>query len=149
MKVESKISISGSKKDIWSVITDIEHSDQNISGINSIEIINKPEDSLIGLKWKEARTMFGKEAFETMWITHAEENTYYQTRAESHGAVYISKFTIKEKDDTCELTMGFEGTPQSMLGKIMNAIFSGMMKKSTLKTIDLDLQDIKKVVESK
>lgn len=148
MKVEAKTVINGTKHDVWSVITDIEHSMNNITGINSIEIINKPDDTIVGLKWKEGRTMFGKEAYETMWITDAVEDEFYQTRAESHGAVYVSRFDIIEEGDHCQLTMSFEGLPQSTSGKIMNVIFGGMMKKSMLKAIQTDLDDIKKATET-
>ena len=90
---------------------------ENISGINSIEIIQQPSDTMVGLKWKEGRTMFGKEAFETMWVTDAKDNEFYQTRAESHGAVYISRFDLSEENGQCTLTMSFEGQPQSAGGR--------------------------------
>ena len=67
------------------------------------------KNGLVGLKWTETRLMFGKQATETMWITDAEENDYYQTRAESHGSIYISRLEIKDSGDGTELTMSFEG----------------------------------------
>jgi len=149
MNVTGKVNINSNKEKIWSTITDIKNAKDNISGINSVEIIHDPENTLVGLKWKESRTMFGKDAYETMWITEAVENEFYQTRAESHGAIYISKFNIIEKDDYCELTMSFQGSPQKLLGKLMGFIFGGLMSRSTLKMIQVDLEDIKMAVESK
>jgi len=149
MKVSVSIPIKGTKEDIWSVITDIEHSEQNISGINKIEILEKSESQLNGLKWRETRTMFGKEATEVMWITESELNKYYKTRAESHGMIYISTMSIESADDGEVLTMGFEGEAQSFVGKIMGVIFGGLMKSSTEKALMKDLEDIKGVVESR
>lgn len=90
MIISARIKINCTKEKVWELITDIENSANFISGINNIEILNQPREGLIGLKWKETRKMFGKEAEEVMWITESEPYKYYQTRAESHGAIYIT-----------------------------------------------------------
>ena len=149
MEAKSSIRINGSKEAIWAVICDIENSDKHISGINKVEVLNKPAEGIIGLKWRETRTMFGKEATEDMWITEAEANKYYRTRAESHGAIYISTLTIEEEGDACTLSMGFEGQAVSFGAKIGNFLMGKMMMKSTEKALLVDLEDIKKHVESK
>lgn len=148
MKVSTSVTINSTKEKVWQIISDIENSVNNIEGIMKIEVINPPGDNLIGLKWKETRMMYGKEADETMWVTHGKENVFYQTRAESHGAIYKSRFDIEEKGDACVLTMGFEGESVSLFAKIFNALFAGIMRKSMVKELDKDLQDIKKAVEA-
>ena len=65
-----------------------------ISGIEKIEVLEKPSHGLVGLKWEETRIMFGKTAIEIMWITEAEDNSHYQTRAEHRNVVYISKLSF-------------------------------------------------------
>lgn len=77
MKIAIDIDIKAPKEQVWKVITDIENSVNTITGIDDIEILNKPIDSIVGLKWKETRTIFGKSATEIMWITEAKENNYY------------------------------------------------------------------------
>ena len=118
------------------------------SGIENVEILEHPKDSLVGLKWIETRTMFGKTATETMWVTEAEENHYYQTRAENHGAIYISRLEITEENGQNFLSMSFDGQAQSFGARIMSVIFGFLMKGATKKMIQQDLEDIKKVVES-
>ena len=147
MKVKAKVSIKGRKEDVWHAITDIEGSVGRISAIESIDILEKPASGILGLKWKETRTMFGKEATETMWITDAKENEYYQTRAESHGALYISRLEIEEAGDETNLTMGFEGEAQSLGAKIMSFLTGFMFKGATEKALKQDLIDIKAFVE--
>jgi len=95
MKLEAKVCIDGTKEQIWQVITDIENSVNIIQAIEEIEVLEKPAEGLVGLKWRETRTMFGQTATEVMWITDAKENEFYQTRAENHGAIYVSKLTSK------------------------------------------------------
>ncbi len=148
MKLSCTIPIKASREDIWKVITDIDNAAQRISGIEKVDVLEKPTSGIVGFKWTETRIMFGKEATETMWITEAEENAYYKTRAESHGAVYISEMRIEESDNGNTLTMAFEGQPQTFLAKLMGFIFSGMMKGSMKKVMMKDLEDIKKALES-
>ncbi|MFY0594489.1 SRPBCC family protein [Roseivirga sp.] len=147
MNFKADILIEATKEQVWQVISDIEGAKDRISAIQSIEILEQPKDSFIGLKWTETRIMFGKSATETMWITDAKDNDYYLTRAESHGAVYISKLMLEEIEGGTLLTMSFNGTPQTIMAKIMSAVLGPMFKKATIKAIEQDLIDIKASVE--
>lgn len=149
MKLTCKIPIKADKAAIWQTITDINNAAVNISGIDDVEILEQPEGELVGLKWRETRTLFGKSATETMWITDAETNKYYRTRAENHGAVYISEMAISEENGENYLSMSFTGEAQTFGAKIMSALMGWMMIGSTRKVMLQDLEDIKKVVESK
>lgn len=148
MQLETSIEINAPQADVWEVISDIDGASERISGINAVEILERPDSGLVGLKWKETRTMFGKEASEVMWITDVEDGTMYKTRAESHGAVYISWLALSEKEGVTTLTMGFEGQPQGLVAKLMSMLMGPMMKKSTIKAIEQDLADIKVAVEN-
>ena len=149
MKITIDIEIKAPKEKVWKVITDIENSANTISGIDKIEILDKPKDTMVGLKWKETRTIFGKSATETMWITEATENSYYKTRAESNGAIYQTILKLSEKENTTLLTMEFSSEAISLKGKIMGFIFGRMLNKSMKKLIEKDLIDIKTTVENK
>lgn len=148
MKAYVEVSINGTKEAIWNVISDIRNAEKNISGIQKIEVLEEPTEGILGFKWRETRIMFGKEATEDMWITHSEPNSYYKTRAESHGAEYLTTMKIEEKVDSCILSMEFESESVSFMAKIMNVVFGRMMKNSTEKALLEDLNDIKNVVES-
>ncbi len=154
MKMSTSINITASAANIWSAITNIENCQQMISAIDKIEIIAPaPEGAVanfVGLKWRETRTMFGKEAVETMWITDAETNVFYKTRAENHGAIYLSELRINPISATeNELIMNFEGQAQSFFAKLMSAIMTPFFKGSMVKMLNKDLEDIKQFVESK
>lgn len=149
MEARASIVINSNKEVIWAVICDIENSDKNISGIIHVEVLNKPKKGIIGLKWREARTMFGKEATEVMWITDAVTNQYYKTRAESHGAIYVSTLSIEPRGEACVLSMAFEGEAVSFGAKVGNFLMGKMMMKSTKKALLVDLEDIKRAVEGR
>jgi carbon monoxide dehydrogenase subunit G len=149
MNVEVQVEINGTKENVWKVITDIENSTSTIRGIEKIEVLEKPADGVVGLKWRETRTMFGRTATEVMWITDAVENQSYKTRAESHGAVYVTTLKIMDAGENVRLSMNFEGTPQTFGAKIMSALTSGMAKKATQEALMQDLMDIKARIENK
>ena len=149
MKLSTSIPIKANSAQVWDIISDIEHSVDNISAIEKIEVLEKPSSGLVGLKWVETRKMFGKTATETMWITEAEQNKYYRTRAESHGSIYRSNLSIKEEAGGCVLEMGFDAEPQNFGAKLMSGVFGFMLKGSMKKALKKDLEDIKRLAESK
>src|SRR5215467_9825295 len=96
MLVEAQVTINGSKAAIWAAITNIENAAKIISGIEEIEVVEKPASGLVGLKWRETRMLFGKPATVEKWITDAAENVFYTTRAEDRGLVFLTTMRILE-----------------------------------------------------
>src|SRR5919112_4640062 len=96
MVVEAQVTINGSKAAIWVAITNIENASEIISGIENIEVLEKPANGLVGLRWRETRTLFGKPATVEKWITDAAENEFYKTRAEENGFVFLTTMSISE-----------------------------------------------------
>src|SRR6185295_1342155 len=104
MIVEAQVPINGSKAAIWAVITNIENASDIISGIEKIEVVEKPANGLVGLKWEETRMLFGEPATVEKWITDAAENEFYKTRAESDGMIFLTTFRISESSGGMTLT---------------------------------------------
>ena len=146
MLVEAQVTINGSKAAIWAAITNIENASQIISGIESIEVLEKPANGLVGLKWRETRMLFGKPATAEKWITDAAENEFYKTRAEDGGFVFVSTMRIAESDGGMMLTSVHETKPQGIVAKIQSlpmGLFKGVVKKALVQ----DLDDYKSAVE--
>lgn len=148
MNLTLSIDIKATREKVWDLITDIQNSVNVISGIEKIDILEQPETGLVGLKWQETRTLFGKTATEIMWITDAEVNNYYQTRAESHGAVYITHLSLEENNGVTTFTKSFSGEPQTLGGKIMMTLMGWMFVKATRDALQKDLDDIKAHAEA-
>lgn len=147
MLVEVQVTINGSKAAIWAAITDIENASEIISGIEGIEVVEKPARGLVGLKWRETRMLFGKPATAEKWITDAAENEFYKTRAESDGFIFLSTMSISENSGGMTLSSSHDSKPQSMVARVMSIpmglFFKGVAKKALLQ----DLNDIKAAVE--
>jgi hypothetical protein len=147
MVVEAQVTIKGSKAAVWAAITNIENASETISGIEKIEVLEKPANGLVGLKWLETRILFGKPAAVEKWITDAAESEFYKTRAESDGFVFLTTKRISESRGGITLTESHESRPQGLAAKLksipMGLLFRGVIRKALLR----DLNDIKAAVE--
>ena len=146
MIVEAQITINGSKAAVWAVTTDITNLAQLLSGVEKIEVVEKPATGLVGLRWRETRMLFGKPATVEKWITEAKENEFYKTRAEDSGFVFLTTNRIAESSGGITLTGIHETKPQGFVASLKAlpmVFFKGIIKKAILQ----DLNDIKGVVE--
>jgi len=146
MLVEAQVTVNGSKPAIWAAITNIENAADIISGVESIEIVDKPASGLVGLKWRETRMFFGKPATVEKWITEAAVNEFYSTRAEDGGFVFLTTMRISENGSGIALISSHETKPQGFVAQLKSmpmVLFKGVMKKLILQ----DLNDIKSAVE--
>ena len=148
MFVEAQVTINGSRAAIWAAITNIENATEIISGIGNIEVVEKPVNGLVGLKWRETRMLFGEAATVGKWITDAAENEFYKTRAEDSGFVFVTTMSISESSGGMTLTSSHDSQPQGIVAKLKSTpmfLFKGVIKKAILQ----DLNDIKSAVEQK
>ena len=146
MLAEAQITINGSRAAVWTAIIDIENAAKIISGIENIEILEKPANGLVGLRWRETRMLFGEPAAVEKWIIDAAENEFYKTRAEDRGVVFITTMRISEGSGGMTLTSSHDSKPQGFMAKLQSlpmVLFKGVLKKAILQ----DLNDIKSAVE--
>ena len=146
MLVEAQVTINASKAAIWAAITDIENASATFSGIEKIEVLEKPANGLVGLRWRETRMLFDKPTAVDKWITDAAENEFYKTRAEEGGFVFLTTKRISESSGGMTLSESHETKPQGIVAKLKSMpmfLFKGVIKKAALQ----DLNDIKAAVE--
>src|SRR5262245_27544779 len=146
MVVEAQVTINGSRAAVWAAMTNIENASETLSGIENIELLEKPANGIIGLRWRETRMYFGKPATVEKWITDAVENEFYETRAESDGFLFVSTMSISESSGGVTLTSSHDSKPQGIVAKLKSTpmfLFKGVIKKALLQ----DLNDIKSAVE--
>ena len=148
MLVEVQLAINGSKEGVWAAITDIENLAKTMSGIEKNEVVKKPANGLLGLRWRETRILFGKSATVEKWITEAADNAFYTTRAEDGGFVFLTTMHISENSNgSITLTSSHDSKPHTFVAKLMSIpmglFFKGVIKKAVLK----DLNEIKSAME--
>lgn len=147
MIVDAEVTIRGSRTAVWAVIADLEHAATTFSGIEAIEILERPIAGLVGLKWRETRILFGKPAAVDKWITDASEPDHCAARAESDGFVFVSTRRLAERDGAVVVIESHESQPQTFMARLqmipMALFFKGTIRKAILQ----DLHDLKAAVE--
>lgn len=145
MIVEAQVTIGGSKAAVWAALTDIEKAAAIIRGIEKIDVVEKPEGALVGLKWRETRMLFGKPSTVEKWITDATDGEL-MTRAEDGGFVFLTTHRVAEGDGGVTLSSSHETQPQGFVASLKAMplfLFKGAIRKAILE----DLNDIKSAVE--
>lgn len=141
----SKLTVSEhfecSPEQAFTAVTDFPNAPNYISGITKTEMLT---DGPVGLnsRVRETRTMFGREATEEMEITLWQPPRKVVIEAHSHGAHYISTYSIEPDGSGCNVSMDFEAIPQTIMAKIMSVVMSGMIK-SMEKMMLKDMQEAK------
>jgi hypothetical protein len=146
MLVEAQVTINGSKAAVWIAITNIENASEIISGIENIEVLEKPANGLVGLRWRETRMLFGKPATVEKWITDAAENEFYTTRAEDGGFVFLTTMRISERSGSITLSSSPDSKPQGIVARLQSipmVLFKGVVRKAIMQ----DLNYYKSAVE--
>jgi carbon monoxide dehydrogenase subunit G len=148
MRTHASVTIRAPREAVWGAVTDIANAAGRIKGIEKVEVLERPANGFVGTRWRETRTMFGKEATEVMWITDASEGRFYDTRAESHGSVYTTRVAVEEVAEGTRVTMDFGAEPQTVGAKVVSFLLAPVMKGSVRKALQKDLEDIKASLES-
>jgi len=147
MIVTAHITIDAPRAKVWAAIADIEHAAATVSGIKKIEIVDRPANGLVGLKWRETRILFDKPATVEKWITDAADNAFYTAKAVSDGFIFVSTKRLSESNGVTTLTDTHESLPQSLKARIMvipmALFFKGVIRKAVMQ----DLNDFKASVE--
>jgi carbon monoxide dehydrogenase subunit G len=150
MEIQVTRTIAAPPATVWALITDIPNSPQLISGIDSVDMLGGPEGFGVGTRWRETRTMFGKEATEEMEVSAVSPGTGYSVVAASHGMRYESTFTLQPTGpDGCVLTMVFAGEPTSTASRAMAATIGRLFVGQTRKALVKDLDDIAAAAEGR
>lgn len=134
---------------VWAVITDLDRSPEVISGISRIERLDGSDGFGVGTRWRETRTMFGREATEVMEVTAVDAGQSYTVEADGQGAHYVSTLTVQPgAAGGSRLVMTFGAQPQGMFAKVMAATVGRLLMGATRKALEQDLADIAAAAES-
>ena len=146
MRIEGTVHIQADITSVFQTFSDLDNIDNVVNSITALEVLTPPAQMQVGTKWKETRTVFGKEATETMWVTELVANSHYVVEAESHGTHYKSTYTFIEEEGGTRVHMSFEGTPLTFASRIMSCI-GVFFKGATKKLLMQDLQALKAYLE--
>ena len=146
MKLNLETHVKAPIDAVFAAFSDIENSAANIEGIDRVEMLT---DGPVGkgTRFRETRTMFGKEATEEMEITQFDPPKSYTVEADSCGSHFTSVISFVEKDGGTLVTMAMTSKANTFMAKLMTPLgflFAGAAKKA----MRGDFEDLKKHIET-
>lgn len=145
--MEESTQIDAPPARVFEVVTDLPGAPDRIQGIKSLEVLTEGEFG-VGTRFRETRVMFGKEATEEMEIIDMVPGERYTTEAESCGCRYESVISVVPAGEGSRLTMSFDATPLTFVGRVMSVVMWPLFKGTMRKAIRADLADIKRAAEA-
>ena len=141
--------INASPEKVWAVISDIPGSAATISGIDSVQMLSEGPYGE-GTRWKETRTMMGRQETVEMWVSQTDPPRSTTVKALQGGADYTTRFNLAERDGGTDLTLTFgaDVVKPTLLSKITMALFGKIGMSMTRKALSKDLTEIAAKAES-
>ncbi len=148
--------IDAPQEAVFAAVSDFPNAASMIEGINSVEMLSAANDGTpigVGTRFKESRTMMGKEAVEEMEVTEYDPPRAYTLSAVSCGVKFDSRVTCLEENPGegrgggCRVSYDIKTEPQTLMAKVVSPIMGAMMKGTMRKAMEKDLADIKRHVE--
>jgi hypothetical protein len=133
---------------VFDVATDLAHAAEHVRGIEKIELLTPPPIG-VGTRWRETRKMMGREATETLEITAFDRPRKYVAGCESCGCYFESTFNFVQRAGGTDVTLDVHTQALTLMAKIMSPLGNLMMGKTMRKLLDDDLEDVKRVAESR
>ncbi len=132
---------------VWDVATDLAHASSTIEGITSTQVLTQGPFG-VGTRWRETRTMLGRDATEEMEIVAVDPGRSYTALAESSGMRYTTVWEFLPTADGTEIVMRFSGEPTGTVSRLMSPL-AGLMASSVEKAMRRDMADLARAAESR
>ena len=141
--------INASPEKVWAVLSDIPGSAGTLSGINAIQMLSEGPYGE-GTRWKETRTMMGRQETVEMWVDEVDPPRSTTVKALQGGADYTTRFNLAGRDGGTDLTLTFgsEVLKPTLVSKVAMALFGKIGMSITRKALSKDLAEIAAKAES-
>lgn len=133
---------------VWGLATDLAGAPGVLGGVDRVEILT-PGAFGVGTRWRETRTMLGREATEEMEVTAVEAHRAYTVEADGPGAHYVSTFTFTPSGDGTEVTLTFGARATTGVARVMAALTGPLARRSVEKALRGDLEDLARAAEAR
>jgi hypothetical protein len=133
---------------VFDVASDLANAAEHVRGIEKIELLT-PGPIGVGTKWRETRKMMGREATETLEITAFDRPRSYSVGCTSCGCYFESTFRFVPAAAGTKVTLDVNTRALTLFAKLMSPLGNLMMGKTFRKCLNDDLEDVKRVAESR
>lgn len=128
---------------VWDVVTDLERSPQVLTAVEAVELLDESAEFGVGTRWRETRTMFGRQATEEMEVTAVDAPRSYTVVAANGSTTYTSRITVEPLgEERCVLAMSFAGESSGIVGRLLGATMGRLFTGATRRALQQDLDDL-------
>lgn len=123
---------------VFAAATDFANYGKRVQGIVKVERLT-PHASGLGVRFRETRVMFGKEAAEVMEVVSWDPPRGYALECNSCGVLYRTEMTFAAKAGGTEMTMRTSAKALTFFAKLMSplgALMAGSMRKMLAKDLE-------------
>lgn len=132
---------------VFAAATDFRNGARIVKAITKMEMLT-PGPVGVGTRFRETRTMFGREATEEMQVTAFDPPRSFTLECTNHGAHYATEFRLTPRDGGTEIAMHFRCRPLTFGAKVMGFLMRPMAKK-LMAGCAKDLEDIARHAEGR
>ncbi|MFG0318741.1 MAG: SRPBCC family protein [Planctomycetota bacterium JB042] len=139
--------IAAPRPAVFAACTDFPNAAERVEGITNVKMLT---DGPVGkgTRFEETRTMFGKDATETLEVSAFDPDRSVTVSCFSCGVEYDSTFTFSDDGGGTRVDLEIVTTPKTIGAKIFSPIMGAMMGKMMKKCIEQDLDDLQKHCET-
>lgn len=128
---------------VWAMMTDVTRTPDVLSSVTAVERVDDGGEFGVGTRWRETRTVMGRETTEEMRVNSVDPGRDYTVEADSRGRHHVTVLTIEPRDeDRSRVFMRFEVRPTSRAGRIRAATVGRLLRGPTRKRLASDLEEI-------
>lgn len=145
MRVAVEIFVNAPPERVFAVTSDIPRWPDVIGAITRIDMLT-PGPVAAGTRFREVRTMFGREAVEEMTVAEFTPPEHFALTAENHGTRFKAIHTFAREGAGTRLRLDFEGVPLTLAARLLRPLGS-RMKRSVMRQLEADLAGLKRAAE--
>lgn len=145
-QVELSRHVNASVATVWALATDLEGAPQVLRGVDRVEMLT-PGGFGVGTRWRETRTMFGRQATEELAVAAVEPERSYTVRAAGSGAQYVSTFTFTPTSGGTVVTVTFGAAATTGVARVLAALTGPLARRAVERALREDLEDLAQAAE--
>src|SRR5262245_16829467 len=145
MRIAVEFLIEAPPEAVFAVMADLPNWPHFISAIESVALLT-PAPVSVGTRFRETRTMFGRQATEEMTVAEIELPRLLVLTAFNHGTAYRVEHRVVAERTGTRMTLEFEGRPTTLPARLLAPLgwlFAGAVKRQ----LQADGADLKREAE--
>lgn len=147
LEMKCSRTIAAPPERVFEIVTDLRNAPTRVKAITKLEVLT-PGPIRKGTRFRETRTLFGRDATEEMEVTVLDPPRSFVRETTNHGCHYTSEFRLTPRGADTDLEFIFRARPLSFVAKAMGLLMRPLGKK-LIAVCAKDLDDLARTAEGR